>query len=470
MSATVEDSLNRTPEDFEIPGRPDAPSAPDRLAAIATLFGLAPSDCAAAQVLDMACGDGANLLAWAVRFPRARFVGCETSARLRARARAAVAALGLSNVQLVEGDARDAALPEGRFDCVVALGIHSRATHGTRDALFELAHRRLAPDGVMVVDYHVLPGSHLRHIVRDAVRLDARTAAPAEERRDAALRVRHDLATAWQAAGGMAGALASGLDDDDLDAASRSADSRPQADGPVHFTTFVRHAAQHGLGFLAEADLGTMGASGLPQAFQRLIAASDPVAREQYLDFARVRATRRSVLVRADVLNRARLAPQAIDALHAVAPAGIGDGGTGGDPVVRILMHRRPGSMAVPELLSELEAHGVRREEARASVVRAAFAGKLVLLAAPATAATRAGERPRAFAFARWQATRGGALTNLLHEPVRVDETGARALLARLDGTRGRNALAASLGQHPDACAFVERALDGFARAGLLEA
>jgi len=471
MSVTVEDNLDATPEDAEIPGRPDAPSAPDRLAAIATLFGVAPADLATAHVLDAACGDGANLLPWAVRHPRARFVGCERSASLLARARGTAAELGLANVELIEGDVRHAALPEGAFDCIVAHGIGSTMAPSERDALFALAHQRLAPQGVVAMGYHVLPGGHLRRIGGDAVRLETSGAASERERRDGAVRVRNDLASAWRTAGGMAAALAAGLnEDDEADTTARVADPSGQAGGPVHFTTFVRQAAQHGLGFLAEADLGTMGASGLPPAFQRLIAASDPIAREQYLDFARVRATRRSVLVRAEVLRRARLAPQSIDALHATAPAGFEDRGAADAPVAQILMHRRPGSMPVPELLSELEARGVRREETHARVVRAAFAGELVLRATPTTAATRTGERPRAFAFARWQAARDGALTNLLHEPVRIDDTEARALFVRLDGTRDRSALAASVGRHSDARAFVERALDEFARAGLLEA
>lgn len=460
-----------TADEGAYPRRPDAPSAPDRMAAIATLFGLTPADPATAHVLDAACGDGANLLPWAVRYPRARFVGCERSATLLARAREAAAELGLANVELIEGDVRHAALPEGAFDCVVAHGIGSTMAPAERDALFALAHQRLAPQGVVLTSYRVLPGGYLHRIGADAVRLETSGVASERERRDGAVRVRDDLASAWRTAGGMAAALAVGLaEDDEADATARAADPGEQAGEAVYFTTFVRQASRHGLGFLAEAALGTMGAAGLPPAFQRLIASSDPIAREQYLDFARVRAIRRSLLVRAEALRHARLSPQAIDALHATAPAGIEDGSARDALVARTLTEHRPGSVPVPELRSVLEANGVRSEEARARVVRAAFGGELVLHATPVTAAARAGARPRAFAFARWQAARGGALINLLHEPVRIDEPEARALLARLDGTRDRSALAASLEPHPDARAFVERALDECARKGLLEA
>ena len=85
-------------------------------------------------------------------------------------------------------------------------------------------------------------------------------------------------------------------------------------------------------------------------------------------------------------------------------------------------------------------------------------------------AATAPGERPRAFAFARWQAARCDTLTSLLHERVVVDEPDARRILTLADGTRDRGALAAALDGRGDAPMFVDRALAHFARVGLLEA
>ena len=54
-------------------------------------------------------------------------------------------------------------------------------------------------------------------------------------------------------------------------------------------------------------------------------------------------------------------------------------------------------------------------------------------------------ERPVASPIVRWQAARQPNLTNLRHEPMRIDDPHALAMLALLDGTRTRDDLVAVL-------------------------
>lgn len=471
MQTTIHETLRAAYEEVEYTGGPIAPTSPDRLAAIAALFGLAPADPATARVLEIGCGDGANLLPWAARFPKARFTGCDASARLMARARTMVDGLGLANVDLVEGDLRTATLPGGDYDYIVAHGFYSWVPPDVRDAFLALARRRLAPGGLVLASYNVLPGCHLRRIGWDAIRLENLGATTARERLEGARRIRRDLAEAWTAAGGGAAALAEAIAaEDERGDGQVYHDDVSAMNDPVYFTAFVRHAAAHGLAFLAEAELGLMGALGLPPAMQQLLAASDPIAREQYLDFARVRRFRQSLLVAAGAQARAKLSPHAIDSLHATAWTGRSDGEAGGGPASEALARRHPSSVPVRELLDELQSRGASRDEARAVVVRECFAGSVVLRAHPLATTRVAPERPRAFAVARWQAARGDDVTNLLHEGVRVDEPEARTLLAALDGTRDRASLAALLGGHADSRMLVDRVLARFAEVGLLEA
>ena len=53
-----------------------------------------------------------------------------------------------------------------------------------------------------------------------------------------------------------------------------------------------------------------------------------------------------------------------------------------------------------------------------------------------------AGERPLASPVARWRACNGERITNLRHETLTLKDVSARRLLALLDGTRTREALA----------------------------
>ena len=65
---------------------------------------------------------------------------------------------------------------------------------------------------------------------------------------------------------------------------------------PVYFHEFVAHAGRHRLQFLCEAELVAMAYSGLTLEAKRVLDALDPLAREQYLDFAKCRRFRQTLL------------------------------------------------------------------------------------------------------------------------------------------------------------------------------
>ena len=476
MSPEIHESLKAAYEDVAYVGRPNPWSHPGRLAAIATLFGLALPDSGGARVLEVGCGDGANLLPMAARMPGATFTGCDASALLMRRANDMARGLGLANVEFVEGDLREVAGALGTFDYVIAHGFYSWVPADVRDAFLALAHGHLAPGGLVYVSYNVLPGCFVRQIGWDAIKLENAGAATARERLEGARRVRRDLAQAWRAAGGMAAMLAPELADD----AGRTDgalyhDDMSGVNQPVYFTAFARHAAAHGLGFLAEAELGTMGAGGLPPAMQKIIVDADPMAREQYIDFARLRRFRQSILAAAPDVQRARLTPAALERLHVSAVTGVVQervatgGRPGGDLLVDVLAEHYPGTISGAELVDALVARGVPANEAAGLILRGCFAGACELHQNPLPAMPGASERPRAFAVARWQVARSEIVTNLRHEGVHLYEEDARRLLAVADGTRDRAGLAAALGSRPDAAAFADQCLDRFALTGLLE-
>jgi cyclopropane fatty-acyl-phospholipid synthase-like methyltransferase len=69
------------------PGHAFPQTHPDRLAALAVLFGLDAPPPAGCRLLEIGCGDGGNLLPMAVGLPHATVVGFDTSARSRGRVR-----------------------------------------------------------------------------------------------------------------------------------------------------------------------------------------------------------------------------------------------------------------------------------------------------------------------------------------------------------------------------------------------
>lgn len=477
MPPGIHDNLKAAYEDVAYVGRPNPWTHPGRLAAIGSLFGLSPPDPEGARVLEVGCGDGANLLPMAALMPGARFTGCDFSSLLMGRANEMRRGLGLANVELVEGDLRAVADSLGTFDYIIAHGFYSWVPPDVRDAFLALASRHLAPGGLVYVSYNVLPGCFVRQIGWDAIKLENVGAKNARERLDGARRIRRDLAEAWAGAGGMAGLLASEFaDDPDRTDSALYHDDMAGVNQPVYFTTFVRHVGAHGLGFLAEAATGTMGAGGLPPELQSIIAAADPLSREQYIDFARLRRFRQSVLAAARDVSQAQLAPQALERLHVSAVTGVIQdrvaNGTrpGVDLLVDVLAEHYPGSIAGAELVEALVARGIPANEARGFLLRGCFAGACELHAGPIPVAQHVSERPRAFGVARWQAARSDIVTNLRHEGVRLDEDDARQVLAAADGTRDREGIAAVLGPRPDAARIAGECLERFAFTGLLEA
>ena len=98
-------------------------------------------------------------------------------------------------------------------------------------------------------------------------------------------------------------------------------------------------------------------------------------------------------------------------------------------------------------------------------------AGMVELRTAPVAVAAAAGERPEAFAAARWINRERDVIPSLYHEALRYQDPVGRTLLALLDGTRNRDALVAALGGRfagPDGRAQLDAVLNILAAKALL--
>jgi hypothetical protein len=163
MSATaLHAGLKAAYEDVAYVGRPNHHSHPDRLAAIATLFGMTPADPARARVLEVGCGDAANLLPMAARYPDARFVACDYSALLMNRARVPRRRAGPGQRRVRRRrPARDRVLARHvrlrDRARLLFVGAGRRARRVRRDA-----RPPARPGGLAFISYNVLPGCFVR--------------------------------------------------------------------------------------------------------------------------------------------------------------------------------------------------------------------------------------------------------------------------------------------------------------------
>jgi SAM-dependent methyltransferase len=143
-------------------------SAPERLALASLLHGGPRPPLGDYRVLELGCGDGANLLPLAYYRRHGSFVGVDGARSRIEVARARKSELGLSNVEFLHGDFLTASRRlSGKFDYILAHGVFSWVPEAVRDALLELCAQRLGPDGLLYLNYNARPGWNLRGMVRD---------------------------------------------------------------------------------------------------------------------------------------------------------------------------------------------------------------------------------------------------------------------------------------------------------------
>lgn len=461
---------------------------PDRMGAVATVLGMTPPPPAHARVLEVGCSDGGNLIPMALTLPAAKFVGCDLSGSAIATGRALAGALDLRNVELVQGDLAQLDPALGDFDYIIAHGVYSWVAAPVRDALFALAAGRLAPNGLLYVSYNALPGCRVRQAAFDVLHYHVDALPDAVQRMTEARRLARIL-------GGTSATLHAA--DEALRAEFRaiaaSSDSELCHDtlavpnDPVYFHEFAAHAARHGLAFLAEAELHTMSAAGLSPEARELLAPMAAAAREQYIDFVRLRRFRQSLLRRQGAAvepagRAARILQMHVSAdaplLQAAAAGTLADLGRALDPqgsravtaMLEAIARRAPAASAVAEL-----ALPALPRPLDALLTDAFVANVVVLHLHPPPIATGGSTRPVASPLARWETRLREDVTTLKHARIRIADPNARRLLALLDGTRDHAALATAMfgafpGEPHVARRFVDHALGQFARLALLQA
>jgi len=149
------------------PGYAYAQTHPDQLAAYARLCGLEPAPVERCRVLEVACGDAANLLPMAVALPKATFHGFDLASSSIERGRAIARELGLANLTLAHLDINEAPARMGEFDYVIAHGFYSWVPQSARDQPMAICRASLAPRGVAFISYNTLPGGHIRRMIRE---------------------------------------------------------------------------------------------------------------------------------------------------------------------------------------------------------------------------------------------------------------------------------------------------------------
>jgi SAM-dependent methyltransferase len=453
---------------------------PEHLAAMARLHGLAAADPRRARVLEIAGGDGLNVLAMAAAFPDASFVNIDLAPSAVARGQALVEAAGFTNARIEVADVVACADSfEGPFDYVIVHGLYAWVPPVVQQATLRLIDRVLAPEGVVYLSYNALPGGYLRRAVRDMLLFEVEAISDPDERLRHALVLLEDFAKP--------------RDDDSLsqaalrntarlmtlkDAQTLFHDELGSVYDPKTLHQVVTEAAAHNLAYLTESQPGGL-FHGLPGTIPEEADLDDAavVRRAQRADYRDLCFFHQTLFVRPG--RRPLRTPDhaALGSLLAGVPAGLKRTGR-----AEFTIADSPFEVGDDELADFLE-NLARFAPARlplAAFAQSPFHCEAILKlidrgiiephSLPFPGVLQPGERPRTNALVRAMIARGETrLFTLDHRVIAIGEDGPRRFLALLDGSRDRAALAqdweaTGLAGQTD----VDTALQQLARAGLI--
>jgi methyltransferase-like protein/SAM-dependent methyltransferase len=319
-------------DDVPYPNLSHVQTHPDSLATLATLLGLTPPPVNDCRVLEIGCAAGGNLLPMAQTLPGSSFVGIDYSARQIEAGQAALAGVGLPNVQLRHLDLLDVTPDFGQFDYIIAHGVYSWVPAPVRERLMAVCAQNLTPHGVAYVSYNVYPGWHMLNSLRDLMLYHTRDITDPLERVSQARGVLQFMADSVPADTMSRASLLNAFSKFLIQETERIGpksdsfllhDELEEFNQPLYFHQFMAHAEQHHLQFVSELDFR----SALPNFYPKGVVDSllktvrNVVELEQYLDFLRNRTFRQTLLCHAGLPVNRTIKPESLRPFHLASRA-----------------------------------------------------------------------------------------------------------------------------------------------------
>lgn len=450
---------------------------PERLATIATLFGMQPVPLERARILELGCSSGGNLIPMALTMPGASFTGYDLSGVQVQQANEIIGALGIGNVKVEQRNILDVKEGADRFDYIICHGVFSWVPENVQERILSICRESLNPNGVALISYNTYPGWHTRESIRGMMRYHARQF---EDPRTQVAQSRALLdflvksVNAEKSPYGMHLAA-------ELRLLSATADSYiahehlEHWNQPAYFYQFAERAARHDLQYLGESEFSTMVVQNFSAPVVETLSKGirDVIRMEQYMDFVRNRSFRLTLVCHKEQAIDRNVDSSRLFGLHIEAAAEPVDAQAdvrsssndayktrGGirfqttaqltKAALRILSAAWPSAISFGDLLAEAldmvggsSASDASRRLA-ADLLQLFAAGAIELHSVPSAFTTSVSKTPRAGTLARLQASRGNRVTNFRHESLALNDV-EREVLLLLDGTLGREEVIARL-------------------------
>lgn len=289
---------------------------PDRLATLATLFGMTPHAVESCRVLELGCGNGSNLISQAFGLPNAAFVGIDLGEKHILEAKQSASELELSNIEFHNLDLMDLSTADfGKFDYITAHGLFSWVPEPVRARTLFIFREMLNENGIGYISYSAFPGAHHRQMVQEMLRFHTRAVSEPAEKVGSAISFLGFLTENTSERDVFGRILQHDLQrHKSHDAADIFHDDLSDINRAFYFHEFAGLLNDAGLQYLAEAELHAMGTHGLSADAKAFIeSVPDIVEKEQYLDFLRGRIFRQTLFCHKETLLERAPSPSVMD-------------------------------------------------------------------------------------------------------------------------------------------------------------
>ncbi|MEK7991125.1 MAG: class I SAM-dependent methyltransferase [Thiotrichaceae bacterium] len=425
---------------------------PQHLATIGQIFGMQAEK--PHRILELACGDGSNILGIAQSLPQAECWAIDKSETKIAQAQQMAEQAKLQNVTLKAMDILDIDTSLGQFDYIIVHGIYSWGSTDVKQKIFQLCKQLLSAKGIAYVSYDTSPAGDSRRIVRQMLRYHSMGMEDSQQRLEQLhalfqflIAANRDTNTAYSLMLQEEYQIFQQLPQPELYLDYIDADNEP-----VLFTEFMLQAHAQELDYLGDTFLKTMLPQNLAADTQQTLAAFEQniLQQEQYMDFARNRRYRHTLLVHKGIELERNLdislikdfylccdfqVNQVEEALHFVSSHGtVTTENAATQKVFAYLGQQYPRHVKIEELLEKTETQS-EAQTIFETLFSCCMQGVIELHIEPESYSTNMSEQPFASPLARMQVESGLSLvTNLRNEPVEISNVLCLHLLPYLDG------------------------------------
>lgn len=465
-SGDVQIAIAQDYDDYPYDSHPFPVSHPDRLAVLATLFGMQPADPQKCRVLELGCATGGNLIPMAMQLPKSQFFGVDLSSKQVEQGNQLVKELKLKNIKIEHKDILGIGGKARKFDYIICHGVYSWVPPDVRDKILTICRDYLSENGIAYISYNTYPGWHMRESIRNMMKYHT---AQFEQPQDKINQSRALLRFLVKSVNTENNPYGQHLQNE-LNLLSKVGDAYiahehlERHNHPVYFHEFVQSASDHDLQYLAEAEFNTMLASNFsPEVASTLQKIStNIVQQEQYMDFLRNRTFRSTLLchksvelnrnVNAECLKELYVAASPMQVVQSdseegkkgvhefISPLGVRIAASGEltKAALSILAENWPTNMAFKDLYASAAEkagldNGDQSGRLAADLLKLYTAKAIELHVIPSSFQLSVSDKPMVSSLVRQQAKSGLNITNQRHESAQVNEP-TRQILLLLDG------------------------------------